>query len=214
MARKLTPNEKKQWKRVEKEVVPLIKSYLIQNHTDKIFKKFQEKINGLVYNYLRRLPPHVSGSERDDLANVARIEFLETLKVWDPEQNEDPWPLAYSKINGAMRDHIRYLTKADPTRFLDWVSTAGNLFAAIEQHNAFADQVVEKVNISEAMKVLDERERIIIHERYKNDLTFDEIGKKIDVSESQVTRIYKGALEKLRDVLHVSEIGEEPPTIG
>ncbi len=48
------------------------------------------------------------------------------------------------------------------------------------------------------MQVLSEREKLVVISHAKDDLTFKEIGDKINVSESQISRIYKKALEKIR----------------
>ena len=189
----------KVWKSIERSVMTDIKKHLTRNYSEEILKKYGLKIKGLVSKYLMSLPSHVTRSEGDDLMNVARIEFFETIKQWDPDRNEDVWPLAYSRITGAMKDHIRYLTKADPSRLYDWISAASNLYTIINSHlNDFEARVDNGVTLSHAMECLSEREKSVIMGRYKDDKTFKEIGSEIGISESQVTRIYKSSLKKLR----------------
>jgi RNA polymerase sigma factor (sigma-70 family) len=140
-------------------------------------------------------------TEGDDIANVALIEFFETIKVWDPERNEDVWPLAYSRISGAMRDQIRYITKSSPTRLYNWVSDASSLYLTVEQDNSFETKIESGVVLNEAIKSLDRKEKFIIISRFKHDKTFKEIGEMIGISESQTTRIYKQVIQKLRKLI-------------
>jgi RNA polymerase sigma factor (sigma-70 family) len=189
----------KAWKQIEKAVLADIKKHLTNNYSDQILKKYGIKIKGLVTKYLAQLPAHVTRSEGDDLMNVARIEFFETIKQWDPDRYQDVWPLAYSRITGAMKDHIRYLTKADPSRLYDWITAATNLYSIINSHlNDFEARVDNGVTLSHAMECLSTREKKIIVDRYKSDKTFKEIGDEIGISESQVTRIYKISIKKLK----------------
>ncbi|MDR1114153.1 MAG: sigma-70 family RNA polymerase sigma factor [Candidatus Margulisbacteria bacterium] len=189
------------WKKVKKTVDKDIKKHLTEKYSDQILKKYNNKINYLINKYFSSLPTHVVNTEGDDIANVARIEFFETIKVWDPERNEDVWPLAYSRISGAMRDQIRYITKASPTRLYNWVTDASNIYLAVEQDNSFENKIESGVVLNEAMQKLDRKEKFIIISRFKHDKTFKEIGEAIGISESQTTRIYKQVIEKLRKLI-------------
>jgi len=204
---------KKIWKDIEAMISADIKEHYSQKYSEPILKKYKSKIDSLVYRYTSRLPKHVSGSEADDIANVARIEFFETIKQWDPNRSTDIWPLAYSRISGAMKDHIRYLTKADPSRVLDWVDSAAHVYLTIKENNSFETKIEDGLTLSKAMETLNDKEKFIIKGRYQDDKTFKELGSKVGVSESQATRIYKGALLKLRksmkDVPHDRSSKEE-----
>ncbi|MDR2431520.1 MAG: sigma-70 family RNA polymerase sigma factor [Candidatus Margulisbacteria bacterium] len=189
------------WKKVKKAVDRDIKKHLTAKYSDQILKKYTGKINYLINKYFSSLPSHVVTTEGDDIANVALIEFFETIKVWDPERNEDVWPLAYSRISGAMRDQIRYITKSSPTRLYNWVSDASSLYLTIEQDNSFETKIESGVVLNEAIRSLDRKEKFIIISRFKHDKTFKEIGEMIGISESQTTRIYKQVIQKLRRLI-------------
>lgn len=187
------------WKKIEKAVVADIKKHLTKNYSPQILKKFGPKIKGLVNKYFASLPAHVTRTEGDDLSNVARIEFFETIKQWDPKRSASVWPLAYSRITGAMKDHIRYLTKADPSRLYAWISQAADLYAVVNKHAAsFESKIEDGVTLNRAMESLTEKEKKVVFGRYKDDRTFKEIGDDIGVSESQATRIYKTSIKKLK----------------
>ncbi|MGM9631475.1 MAG: RNA polymerase sporulation sigma factor SigG [Eubacteriales bacterium] len=57
---------------------------------------------------------------------------------------------------------------------------------------------LENIALREAMKVLDERERTIINMRFFKNKTQMEIAKIIGISQAQVSRLEKGALERMR----------------
>ena len=54
------------------------------------------------------------------------------------------------------------------------------------------------IALKEAMKCLDERERTIINLRYYKNKTQMEIASEIGISQAQVSRLEKGALEHMR----------------
>ena len=199
------------WQQIEGDVVSSIKKHLLNTYPGEIMQHFTKKMGQLVGSYAKYLPGHVADSERDDLANIANIELFETIKSWDPKKHDDIWPLAYSRIHGAMRDHIRYITKSDPTRFQDWVNEAAYMYLSIEKSPQFETKVENGVQLSEAMKTLSDVERKVILLHVKKDLTFKEIGDLIERSESQVSRIYAGAVQKLKRILKPRVAKPEAP---
>ena len=57
---------------------------------------------------------------------------------------------------------------------------------------------LENIALNEAMKTLNERERTIIYMRFFKNRTQMEIASEIGISQAQVSRIEKGALERMR----------------
>jgi len=178
-----------------------IKQHFIKNYANQTLNKYEPKIKSLVNKYLYNLPYHVSSMEGDDLGSIARISFIETIKRWSYDINKDIWPLAYSRITGAMKDHLRYLTKASPERLYDWITDAAYLFLSIEADNSFEEKIENGITLNHALEELSEREKSIIFSRFHADKTFKEIGDQIGLSESQITRIYKSTIGKLRNIL-------------
>ncbi len=201
MKEEASAKTKKLWSGIEKEVDRHIKKHITDRYSNQILKKFMPKINYLVNKYFASLPRHVRDTEGDDLANIAKIEFFETIKAWDPKKSTDVWPLAYSRITGAMRDQIRFITKASPARMYDWVTDAAYLYLTVEQSDNFETKIDSGVVLNDALKLLSRKERFVIFNRFKHDQTFKDIGEKIGLSESQTTRIYKEALTKLKKVI-------------
>ena len=63
------------------------------------------------------------------------------------------------------------------------------------------EKMVEKIALRQAMEALPEREGMVIRLRYFHGLTQQRVAKVLDVSQVQVSRIEKKALEKLRELL-------------
>jgi RNA polymerase sigma factor, sigma-70 family len=151
--------------------------------------------------YCKHLPQHVINSELEDLNTISQLELIETIKNWDPINNEEVWPLAQTRITGALKDHIRYITKSNPTRVYEWVTEQARNYISTKTQTDHVAQYADKDQVKQAMKILTERERLIIHSHIKQDLTFKSIGENINLSESQVSRIYKGAIKKMKKVI-------------
>ena len=63
------------------------------------------------------------------------------------------------------------------------------------------EKMVEKIALLQAVEKLPERERLVIQLRYYHSLTQQRVAKVMDVSQVQVSRIEKKALEKIREFM-------------
>ncbi len=63
------------------------------------------------------------------------------------------------------------------------------------------DRMVEKIALRQAVDKLPEREKLVIQLRYFHSLTQQRVAKVMDVSQVQVSRIEKKALEKIREFM-------------
>ncbi len=189
------------WKKVEKNILNYIKVHYLNRYIEQLILNYEQQVGFLINKYKRHLPQHISYVEGDDLKTIAQLELIETFKAWNPTKNSDIWPLAYTRINGAMKDHIRYISKSDPTRFYDWITDAANLYLAVNEDNSHESQIENSSELERALKVLNEKEKKIVKLYVNDDLTFSEISKKIQLSESQISRIYKQALKKIKELL-------------
>eukprot|EP01047_Picozoa_sp_COSAG01_P000136 COSAG01_NODE_2_length_63927_cov_1357.611941_21_plen_205_part_00 len=186
------------WDTLSRPILNHLKIYLLQHHISDIIARFSTKVLMEVQRYLKSLPKHVAMSEVDDLKTIAQIEFIETLKVWDKTVNEDIWPLARRRILGAMKDHIRYITRTDPSRSYDWIADAAYMYEVVEEQASFSQKIETELELKQVMDVLTYREKRVVIAYVKSGLTFKDIGISLGVSESQVSRIYKKSLEKMQ----------------
>ena len=69
-------------------------------------------------------------------------------------------------------------------------------FLVKEKHSDYDYE--SKVTLLEGVKNLPEKEKIVIEMRYYQGATQTEIAKKLAISQAQVSRLEKGAIEKLR----------------
>lgn len=186
------------WETIQIPVLSWLKVFLLRKFPADILHFYNYKIEALVRFYSRHLPSYVADNEIDDLKTVAQLEFLESLKAWDPVKYPDVWPLAYSRLLGAMKDHIRYITRSNPSLYYEWISDAAYLYLSVNQRADFETKVETGIELNQAMESLQLREKRVIIWHTRDDMTFAEIGLKLGVSESQISRIYKGAIEKIR----------------
>ena len=61
--------------------------------------------------------------------------------------------------------------------------------------------MVEKISLRQAIEALPEREKMVIKLRYYHGLTQQRVSKVLQVSQVQVSRIEKKAVETLRNVM-------------
>lgn len=73
------------------------------------------------------------------------------------------------------------------------------LVEQVGQQDQHLDQVEYNVMLAERLERLTERDREVLHLSFVEDLTQSEIGEQIGVSQMQVSRILRGALERLRE---------------
>ena len=187
-----------EWEKIGDNVLNVIKAHVLKTYVEEMLYHYSAKLDFLVKRYARSLPPHVAESETDDLFTISKLEFIETVKAWSPLRSTDIWPLAQARIYGAMKDHIRYISKSDPSRFYDWVTEAAYVYMAAEQRADFETEIETGMQLTQAMKVLTDREKQVVVAHTKQDLTFKQIGDALKISESQISRIYKKALEKVQ----------------
>lgn len=192
------------WERLRPVVLNNAKVYLLKRYAVDLISQYGSKIDIIVNKYARYLPFYVASSERDDLRTISQLEFFETVKAWDPEKNKDIWPLAQMRITGAMKDHIRYVTRTDPTRLFDWIADAAQLFLTVNSRGDFESKIESGSDLNCALSALTSREQKIVIAHTRQDLTFKKIGQQVGVSESQVSRIYNNAIKKLRKKLSKS----------
>jgi RNA polymerase sigma-B factor len=75
-------------------------------------------------------------------------------------------------------------------------ATVGELVGAEDEH---FDQTEWGVMLEARLEALDDRDREVLYLRFVEDLTQNEIGERIGVSQMQVSRILRSALEGLRE---------------
>ena len=180
-------------------VLNLIKLNILEKYTDQLLIYANQKLQYLVFKYSKHLPYHVSQMEGGDLQTIAQLEYIESFKNWDPKKADSIWQLAQFRINGAMKDHIRYITKSDPSRLYEWISDAGHILKHTQE--SFEQKIETGTQLESAMQELSPRERKVVSLYTQKDQKFKEIANELNISESQASRIYKKAIIKLKGIV-------------
>ncbi|MBU0502035.1 MAG: sigma-70 family RNA polymerase sigma factor, partial [Candidatus Margulisbacteria bacterium] len=166
---------------------------------------YEPQIKATVRWYVSSLPRHIASSEAGDLESEAKMAFMDCLKTWDPRKGA-LWSYVSVRLKGSMQDYLRKRGSDPVAGIYEYVSSAANVYMAFNKKSIAHEEVDRVLHLDSAMKDFSDKEQAVIEGYYRKDKTFKEIGKEIDLSESQVSRICKEATLKLRKALQ-----EEPP---
>ncbi|MCI6502028.1 MAG: RNA polymerase sporulation sigma factor SigG [Clostridia bacterium] len=157
-------------------------------------------IIGEIRRYLRdNNAIRISRSVRD-LAYKA----LQTREQLMREKEEEPTVSEIAERLGEKRENVMHAMEAivDPVSLYEPVySDNGDSIFLMDQlsDTSISDEKwLENIALHEAMRKLNDRERKIIDMRYYKNKTQMEIATEIGISQAQVSRLEKGALERMR----------------
>ena len=157
-------------------------------------------IIGEIRRYLRdNNSIRISRSVRD-LAYKA----LQAREELTKEKNEEPTVEEIAKRLGEKKETVVHALEAivEPISLYEPVFTeGGDSIYVLDQisDSSSSDEIwLENIVLKEAMSKLSQRERTIINMRYYNNKTQMEIAEEIGISQAQVSRLEKGALEHMR----------------
>jgi RNA polymerase sigma factor (sigma-70 family) len=190
-------------KEVEDRIVSLLREEFLK-YSSETMEKYQEKIHSTVRWYVSTLPRHIAKSEADDLESEARIAFIECLKTWDPNRGE-LWPYVSLRLKGSMQDYLRKRGSDPVAGLYEFITSAANVYMAFNRKEIVHEEVDKLLHVDSAMKDFSDKEKAVVNGYYKDDLTFKAIGRKIGLSESQVSRICKDTTGKLKKALRDEE---------
>ena len=163
------------------------------------------RIIGEVRRYLRdSASVRISRSVRD-----LAYKSLQARDELAAELDRDPTPEEIAARIGATREQVVSAMEAivEPISLYEPVfSDNGDSLYVIDQlsdtsRDATDESWLENIALREAVKTLTPREQKIIALRYYKDKTQMEIASEIGISQAQVSRVEKAALEKLRKQL-------------
>lgn len=167
----------------------------------------------LVSHIVRKYYASSSGGEAEDLVSIGIVGLVKAVDSFDVGNGARFATYAARCIQNEILMHFRSRKKAQGDVSLNEtidVDRDGNPLTyadVISYEDHIAEEVERKIAIQKAMRylgaLLDERERQIILLRYgfasEKPLTQKEVAERLGISRSYVSRIEKGALEKLRD---------------
>ena len=156
-------------------------------------------IIGEVRRYLRDYNPvRVSRSIRDTAYHAMQVK--ERLQN---ETGREPRAEEIAAALGVKKEQVVLALEAivDPVSLYDPVySDAGDTIYVMDQigDNHTDEQWIDEIMLKKAIRALPEREKRILSLRYMQGLTQTEVAKEIGISQAQVSRLEKGALQKVK----------------
>ena len=186
-------------KEVEDRIVSILREEYLK-FSKETLEKYDPQIKATVRWYVSSLPRHIAGSEAGDLESEAKIAFMDCLKTWDPRKGE-LWPYVSFRLKGAMQDYLRKRGSDPVAGLYEYITSAANVYMAFNKKSIAHEEIDKLLHLDSAMKDFSDKEKKVIEGYYRKDQTFKEIGREIELSESQVSRICKEATTKLRKAL-------------
>lgn len=160
-------------------------------------------IVGEVRRYLRdNSPIRVSRSMRDTAYHV-----LQTKEQFMAEHQREPSIEEIAKLLDIRREDVVFALDAimDPVSLYEPVySDGGDAICVMDQisdKRTTDDLWLNHIALKEAVDHLGDRERHILSLRFYDGKTQMEVAKEIGISQAQVSRLEKGALEKIKKAL-------------
>lgn len=156
-------------------------------------------IIGEVRRYLRDYNPiRISRSIRDTAYHAMQVkERLQSETQKEPSSEE------IAKVMGIKREQVVLALEAivDPVSLYEPVYyDAGDTIYVMDQIGDSNTDVnwIDEILLKKSIRELPERERKILSLRFMQGLTQTEVAKEIGISQAQVSRLEKGALDKIK----------------
>lgn len=157
-------------------------------------------IIGEIKRYLRDNSAfRVTRSLRDLAYNISQIR-----EKYVNEHNEEPTIDEICRLTGEEKEEVILAidSMVAPMSIYDSVYNDGGdqiyLLDQLKNEKDEAEFIVDKIAISQILDKLNEKERHIIERRYFKNKTQTELAEELGVSQAQVSRIEKNALERIK----------------
>ena len=128
----------------------------------------------------------------------------QTKEKYIMEKNEEPTIDELVTLIGAPKEEIILAidSMVAPMSIYDAVYNDGGdqifLLDQLKSKTDDSEDIINKISVSQILNKLSDKERLIIEKRYFNDKTQIELAEELGVSQAQVSRIEKNALERIR----------------
>lgn len=156
-------------------------------------------INGELRRYLRDFNPVKISRTYKDIAYKA----LQAKEKFISENRKEPTIEEISSITGIKKEDIVVALESmcEPVSLYEPVfSDGGDTVCVMDQigDKTSAESWIRNISFKEAMNSLDRREKNIVFLRFYKGKTQMEVAKEIGISQAQVSRLEKGAVNKIK----------------
>ncbi len=157
-------------------------------------------IIGEIKRYLRDNSAFRVTRSLRDLAYVISQEKEKYIK----EKNEEPTIDELCKITGAEKEDVILAidSMVTPMSIYDCVYNDGGdqifLLDQLKNEKEESESVIDRISVEQILDKLTEKERNIIEKRYFKDKTQTELAEELGVSQAQISRIEKNALDRIK----------------
>lgn len=130
--------------------------------------------------------------DKDDFTQEAYLGLWDAICTFDHHKNFDFYRWAQWNISSRLRNLLSLKSRAD----------GYNLLGSGEEgfYEINDDEVFIKLSLSDHYKVLDERERGVLHDIFFLGKTLSEVGNGLLLSTERIRQIKFGAIEKLKSI--------------
>ncbi|HEY7629299.1 MAG TPA: SigB/SigF/SigG family RNA polymerase sigma factor [Thermoleophilaceae bacterium] len=115
-----------------------------------------------------------------------------------PQQVAEEVHLPVEEVLEAIEAHAAYATDSLDAPLRSDDDESRSVAESLGETDERFELIEDRVSIGPALNTLPERERLILHLRFGEDLTQSEIAQRIGVSQMHVSRLIRRALERLR----------------
>lgn len=128
----------------------------------------------------------------------------QTREKYIREKNEEPSIDEICKLTGAEKEDVILAidSMVAPMSIYDSVYNDGGdqiyVLDQLKDNTNESEDLINRISITQMLDKLSEKERKVIERRYFNDKTQSEIAEELNVSQAQVSRIEKTALERIK----------------
>ena len=154
-----------------------------------------EENAGLIWSIVRRY--YGRGVEPDDLYQLGCLGFLKAVRGFDPSFGTQFSTYAVPKIAGEIRRFLR----DDGTVKVAETGEGGLTLEGMLGTGGMEEDVVERLTLRSAMEELPEREQQVLLLRYYKNLTQIQCARVLGVSQVQISRLERRAVDRLRKIL-------------
>src|SRR5919109_1084533 len=168
---------------------------------EQLIEQYMSLVRSLARRYSYR------GEQLDDLVQIGAIGLIKAIDRFDIERGVELTTYATPNIIGEIKRHFR--DKGWSVRVPRGLQELNvrlshlleELTVQLERSPTIPEVSEDRVLLAPGLRMLDERERRILHLRFFEGLTQSQIAQQVGISQMHVSRLIRRSLEKLRQTI-------------